>query len=224
MSEIVMITSGKGGVGKTTTTALLGLQLSQMDKKVVLIDTDFGLRNLDLLFSLENKIFYNIVDVLSGTCVLKQALLPVAPNLYLIPGTKNQHFQLTKDMLLPILSILEEQFDYILIDTPAGITDIHRSILPCVSKSVLVTTWDKSSIADGIAMSRLLHKENKPICCIFNEQRMKKTVLFNKAHPEDACFEFFDCDYIGTIPHQRYLSFDDKRKPIKSVKQICTRL
>ncbi len=224
MSEIVMITSGKGGVGKTTTTALMGLQLSQMDKKVVLIDTDFGLRNLDILFSLENKIIYNIVDVLHGTCTLKQALLAITNNLYLIPGTKNTDFRLTTDNLLPILSILDEQFDYILIDTPAGITDTHRCLLPCVSQSILVTTWDKASISDGIAMSRLLHCMDKPIRCILNEQHAKHLPAFWNKHPEEICFEFFDGDYIGTIPFQKEITMHRKQRTIKSIRQICTKI
>ena len=77
MSEVIMIASGKGGVGKTTVTALLGSQLARMDKTVVMLDTDFGLRNLDLYFQLQDRIVYNLVDVLCGTCSFQQAIIPI---------------------------------------------------------------------------------------------------------------------------------------------------
>ena len=88
MGEVITFTSGKGGVGKTTTTANVGVGLSQLDKKVVLIDTDIGLRNLDVVMGLENRIMYNLVDVLCGRCRIKQALIRDKrfPNLYIIPS------------------------------------------------------------------------------------------------------------------------------------------
>ena len=88
MGEVIVITSGKGGVGKTTTTANIGTGLAQMDKKVILIDTDIGLRNLDVVMGLENRIVYNLVDVIEGNCRLKQAVIRDRkyPNLYLIPS------------------------------------------------------------------------------------------------------------------------------------------
>ena len=96
MGEVIVITSGKGGVGKTTTTANIGTGLAQMDKKVILIDTDIGLRNLDVVMGLENRIVYNLVDVIEGNCRLKQAVIRDRkyPNLYLIPSAQ------TKDLSL----------------------------------------------------------------------------------------------------------------------------
>ena len=90
MGEVIVITSGKGGVGKTTTTANIGTGLAQMDKKVILIDTDIGLRNLDVVMGLENRIVYNLVDVIEGNCRLKQAVIRDRkyPNLYLIPSAQ----------------------------------------------------------------------------------------------------------------------------------------
>ena len=92
MSEVIVITSGKGGVGKTTTTANVGTGLAQLNKKVVLIDTDIGLRNLDVVMGLENRIVYNLVDVIEGSCRLKQALIRDKryENLYLLPSAHEQ--------------------------------------------------------------------------------------------------------------------------------------
>ena len=94
MGEVIVITSGKGGVGKTTTTANIGTGLAQMDKKVILIDTDIGLRNLDVVMGLENRIVYNLVDVIEGNCRLKQAVIRDRkyPNLYLIPSAQTMRF------------------------------------------------------------------------------------------------------------------------------------
>ena len=92
MSEVIVITSGKGGVGKTTTTANVGTGLAQLNKKVIMIDTDIGLRNLDVVMGLENRIVYNLVDVIEGNCRIKQALIRDRryPSLYLLPSAQTK--------------------------------------------------------------------------------------------------------------------------------------
>ena len=113
MSEVIVITSGKGGVGKTTTTANVGTGLAQLDKKVVLIDTDIGLRNLDVVMGLENRIVYNLVDVVEGNCRIKQALIKDKryPNLYLLPSAQTRD----KSAVSPeqMVKLIEELKDYI---------------------------------------------------------------------------------------------------------------
>ena len=101
MSEVIVVTSGKGGVGKTTSTANIGMGLAQMDKRVVMIDTDIGLRNLDVILGLENRIIYNLVDVIEGTCRLKQALIRDKryPGLFLLPSAQ------TRDKSLSLIHI-----------------------------------------------------------------------------------------------------------------------
>ena len=124
MGESIVITSGKGGVGKTTTTANLGTALAALGYKVVVIDGDTGLRNLDVLMGLENRIIYTIFDVIEGRCRLKQALIKDKkfPNLYLLPTaqTKDKNDLSSEDML-KIVNELKKDNDYILIDCPAGI-------------------------------------------------------------------------------------------------------
>ena len=124
MGEVIVITSGKGGVGKTTTTANIGAGLSKLEKKVVVIDTDLGLRNLDVVMGLENLIVYNLVDVIEGTCRLKQAMIRDKryENLYLLPSAQTRDkTAISPGQMKKLTSELKEEFDYILLDCPAGI-------------------------------------------------------------------------------------------------------
>ena len=129
MGEVIVITSGKGGVGKTTTTANIGTGLAQMDKKVILIDTDIGLRNLDVVMGLENRIVYNLVDVIEGNCRLKQAVIRDRkyPNLYLIPSAQTKDkTAVNPEQMKKLTEELKDEFDYILLDCPAGIFKCDR--------------------------------------------------------------------------------------------------
>ena len=124
MSEVIVITSGKGGVGKTTTTANLGTALSLEGKKTVVVDADIGLRNLDVVMGLENRIVYDMVDVVEGNCRLKQALIKDKrfDNLYLLPAAQTRDKNaITPDQMKTLCDQLRESFDYILMDCPAGI-------------------------------------------------------------------------------------------------------
>ena len=117
MSEVIVITSGKGGVGKTTTTANVGTGLAKEGKKVVLIDTDIGLRNLDVVMGLENRIVYNLVDVIEGNCRIKQALIKDKryPTLYLLPSAQTRDkTAVTPEQMEKLTNELKEEFDYIL--------------------------------------------------------------------------------------------------------------
>lgn len=124
MSRIIVVTSGKGGVGKTTCTANLGMALAKQGHKVAVVDADFGLRNLDLLLGLENRIVYTAVEVLAGECRLEQALVrdKRQPNLVLLPAAQNRTKEaVTPDQMRKLINALTKVFNYILIDSPAGI-------------------------------------------------------------------------------------------------------
>ena len=124
MCEVIVITSGKGGVGKTTTSANVGTGLARMGKKVCLIDTDIGLRNLDVVMGLENRIVYNLVDVVEGHCRVKQALIRDKrnPSLYLLPSAQTRDkTAVSPEQMIKMVTHLREQFDYIILDCPAGI-------------------------------------------------------------------------------------------------------
>lgn len=164
MGEVITFTSGKGGVGKTTTTANVGVGLSQLDKKVVLIDTDIGLRNLDVVMGLENRIMYNLVDVLTGRCRIKQALIKDKrfPNLYIIPSACiKEHTRLSKAQMLHLLEDLKAEFDYILIDSPAGIDDGFELAVAGADQVVVVTTPQVAAVHDADCVLRILKQHHK---------------------------------------------------------------
>ena len=128
MAEVITITSGKGGVGKSTATANLAVGLAQEiekeNKKVVAVDFDIGLRNLDMLLGLENRIVYDVIDVMEGKCNLSQALIShkKTKNLYFLPASQTKDKTiLDKDKVGALIDELRQKFDYVLIDSPAGI-------------------------------------------------------------------------------------------------------
>ena len=125
MGEVIVITSGKGGVGKTTTVANIGTGLAMMGKKTVVVDTDIGLRNLDVVLGLENRIVYNLVDVVNGSCRLKQALIKDKrhPELYLLPSAQTKDkTAVSPEQMIKLTDDLREEFDYILLDCPAELS------------------------------------------------------------------------------------------------------
>ena len=159
MGEVIVITSGKGGVGKTTTTANLGAGLSKLDKKVVVIDTDLGLRNLDVVMGLENLIVYNLVDVIEGTCRLKQALIRDKryENLYLLPSAQTKDkTAISPGQMKKLTSELKEEFDYILLDCPAGIEQGFMNAIAGANRAIIVTTPEVSAIRDADRIIGLL--------------------------------------------------------------------
>ena len=152
MSQVIVITSGKGGVGKTTTSANVGTGLAILGKRVVLIDTDIGLRNLDVVMGLENRIVYNLVDVIEGNCRMKQALIRDKryPNLYLLPSAQTRDkTAVTPEQMKKLADDLREEFDYILLDCPAGIEQGFRNAIAGADRALVVTTPEVSAIRDA---------------------------------------------------------------------------
>ena len=141
--RVIVITSGKGGVGKTTTSANIGTALAKSGAKVVLIDTDIGLRNLDLLLGLENRIVYTLVDVVEERCKLKQALVKDKknPNLCLLAAAQTRDkTAVTAEQLKEICEELQEDYDFILVDCPAGIEHGFQTAISGASEAIVVTT------------------------------------------------------------------------------------
>ena len=159
MSEVIVITSGKGGVGKTTTTANVGTGLAKEGKKVVLIDTDIGLRNLDVVMGLENRIVYNLVDVIEGNCRIKQALIKDKryPTLYLLPSAQTRDkTAVTPEQMEKLTNELKEEFDYILLDCPAGIEQGFKNAIAGADRAIVVTTPEVSAVRDADRIIGLL--------------------------------------------------------------------
>ena len=152
MSEIYVITSGKGGVGKTTTTANLGMGLAMRGKKVVLVDTDTGLRNLDLLLGLENRIMYDLVDVTEGRVAYKKALVrhKKLENLFLLPTSQvKDKMSVNPEQLVKLCNDLRKDFDYILIDCPAGIEQGFKTAIAAADVALVVTMPEISAVRDA---------------------------------------------------------------------------
>jgi len=159
MSEVIVVTSGKGGVGKTTTSANVGSGLAAMGKRVVLIDTDIGLRNLDVVMGLENRIVYNLVDVVEGKCRIKQALIKDKrhPSLYLMPSAQTKDkTAVSPEQMVRMINQLREQFDYIILDCPAGIEQGFKNAIAGADRALVVTTPEVYAIRDADRIIGLL--------------------------------------------------------------------
>ncbi|MCI8401219.1 MAG: septum site-determining protein MinD [Lachnospiraceae bacterium] len=159
MSEVIVITSGKGGVGKTTTTANVGTGLAKLGHSVVLIDTDIGLRNLDVVMGLENRIVYNLVDVVEGNCRLKQALIKDKRynNLFLLPSAQTRDkTSVSPEQMRKLTDELKEEFDYIILDCPAGIEQGFKNAIAGADRALVVTTPEVAAIRDADRIIGLL--------------------------------------------------------------------
>ncbi|WP_088068343.1 septum site-determining protein MinD [Gottfriedia luciferensis] len=163
MGEAIVITSGKGGVGKTTTSANLGTALAMFGKKVCLIDTDIGLRNLDVVMGLENRIVYDLVDVIEGRCKTHQALIKDKrfECLYLLPAAQtSDKTAVSPEQMKVLVDELKKDYDYILIDCPAGIEQGYKNAVAGADKAIVVTTPEISSVRDADRIIGLLEQED----------------------------------------------------------------
>ena len=203
MGEVIVITSGKGGVGKTTTTANVGVGLAKLNKRVVVIDTDLGLRNLDVVMGLENRIVYNLVDVIEGNCRLKQALIKDKryENLYLLPSAQTKDkSSISPEQVRKLTEELAEEFDYILVDCPAGIEQGFQNAIAGATRALVVTTPEVSAIRDADRIIGLLEKNNiKKIDLIINRIRMAMVKRGDMMSIEDVT-EILAVHLIGAIP------------------------
>lgn len=203
MGEVIVITSGKGGVGKTTTTANVGTGLAKLDKKVVLIDTDIGLRNLDVVMGLENRIVYNLVDVIEGNCRIKQALIKDKryPNLYLLPSAQTRDkTAVSPEQMKKLSDELKNEFDYILMDCPAGIEQGFKNAIAGADRALVVTTPEVSAVRDADRIIGLLEaNEIKKTHLIVNRLR-NDMVKRGDMMSSDDVVEILAVDLIGVVP------------------------
>lgn len=159
MGEVIVITSGKGGVGKTTTTANIGTGLALAGHKVVLLDTDIGLRNLDVVMGLENRIVYDLVDVVEGFCRVKQALIKDKryEGLYLLPAAQTRDkTSVNPQQMMKLCQELKEEYDYILVDCPAGIEQGFKNAIAGADRAIVITTPEVSAVRDADRIVGLL--------------------------------------------------------------------
>ena len=202
-SEVIVVTSGKGGVGKTTTSANVGTGLAKLGKKVCLIDTDIGLRNLDVVMGLENRIVYNLVDVVEGNCRVKQALIRDKrhPGLYLMPSAQTRDKSaVTPGQMVKVIEHLKEQFDYIILDCPAGIEQGFQNAIAGADRALVVTTPEVSAIRDADRIIGLLGVWNvEDVRLIVNRVRVGMVKRGDMMSPQEV-EDILGIDLLGVIP------------------------
>ena len=227
MGETIVFTSGKGGVGKTTTIANIGAGLSQLDKKVVMLDTDMGLRNLDVVMGLEDQINYNLLDLLENRCRLNQALIRDKrfPNLYMIPASlRTLPLDQFDKAFENLLHHLKKEFDYVLIDCPAGIDQGFRFATSMADRAILLTTPHISAIKDASRVLQLLNGTKIPrvelIINGYDEKLVRKKYMLSK---KDIA-ELFDIPVLGTVPHDtKVMISQNKGIPVITMRSKATR-
>src|SRR5574344_1869755 len=202
--RVIVITSGKGGVGKTTTSANIGTALAKAGNKVVLIDTDIGLRNLALLLGLENRIVYTIVDVVEERCKLKQALVKDKknPNLCLLAAAQTRDKSaLSQENLKSICEELKEENDFILVDCPAGIEQGFQTAIAGASEAIVVTTPEMSAVRDADRIIGLLEAADgiESYKLLINRVRPNMIKSNDMMSVEDV-ENILSCEKIGVIP------------------------
>lgn len=214
MGETIVFTSGKGGVGKTTTIANIGAGLSQLDKKVVMLDADMGLRNLDVVMGMENLINYNLLDLLENKCRINQAIIRDRryPNLYMIPASlKLRKWEEYEISFQRIIRQLKKEFDYCLIDCPAGMDSGFKFAISGADRAIVVTTPHISSIRDASRIVYLLecnHFSNiNLIINDYNERLVKHNDMLSKEDIE----EILDMESLGVIPNDKKIIISQNR-------------
>jgi septum site-determining protein MinD len=226
MSEVIVITSGKGGVGKTTTSANIGTGLAMLGKKVVLIDADIGLRNLDVVMGLENRIVYNLIDVIEGNCRIKQALIKDKKysDLFLLPAAQTRDKNaVTPEQMKKLCESLKEEYDFILIDCPAGIEQGFKNAIAGADRALIVTTPEVSAIRDADRIIGLLEaNELRDSRLIVNRLRADMVKRGDMMSIDDVV-EILAIDLIGAIPDDENIVISTNNgEPIVSNQQLVS--
>lgn len=233
----LVITSGKGGVGKTTTSANIGTGLAMLGQSVVVIDADIGLRNLDVVMGLENRIVYDIVDVVEKNCRLKQALIKDKryEKLYLLPAAQTRDKSaISPEQMLELVNELKKSHDFIIVDSPAGIEQGFQNSIAGSDMAIIVTTPEISAVRDadrviGILEAKGLHNPK----VIINRIRTDMVKRGDMMSIEDI-IDILAIDLLGTVPDDEAIVIstnrgepvviDDNAKSGKAFRNITHRL
>jgi septum site-determining protein MinD len=204
----IVVTSGKGGVGKTTTSANLGTALAMNGQKVCMVDTDIGLRNLDVVMGLENRIIYNLIDVIEGECRLQQALIKDkrVETLSLLPAAQTKDKSaVTPEQMEKLVSELKEEFDYVIIDCPAGIEQGFRNAVAGADQAIVVTTPEKAAVRDADRIVGLLEREKVGMPkLIINRVRQHMVKNGDMLEVEDI-LDLLAIDLVGVVPDDDFV-------------------
>ncbi len=197
----IVITSGKGGVGKTTTSASLGAALALKGKRVLVVDGDIGLRNLDVIMGLENRIVFNLVDVAKGLCKPQQAVIKSkrSNNLYLLPASQTDDKDvISQKEMAEVLSKYKQEFDFVLVDSPAGIEQGFKNACSGVDEALLVTTPEVSAIRDADRVIGLLTAQGIEPRVIINRVDEVLVRRGDMLSPDDVC-DILGIEQIGLV-------------------------
>lgn len=203
MGRVIVLTSGKGGVGKSTSTANLGTALAMLGKKVVLVDADVGLRNLDVIMGLEARVVYTSMDVIDGTCNIEKALVRDrrVKALNLLPASqKNNKADIQPEQMKKICKELQEDFDYVLIDSPAGIEQGFQNAAIGAEEALIITTPEISAVRDAdriIGLLQNMHIEEMNL--VINRLSPQMVKAGNMMDPQDI-IDILSIDLVGVVP------------------------
>lgn len=201
--RVLVVTSGKGGVGKTTATANIGAGLALRNRKVVLIDADIGLRNLDVVMGLENRIVYDLVNVVEKTCKIKQALIKDKrfENLFLLPAAQTREKDAVKpEQMKELCEELRKEFDYIIIDCPAGIEQGFRNAIAGADQAIIVTTPDVSAVRDADRIIGLLQANEIPAPRLIVNRVRQQMVRKGDMMDIDDVNDILAIELLGVVP------------------------
>ncbi len=202
MGRAIVITSGKGGVGKTTTAANLGVALARQGNRVVLIDADIGLRNLDVVMGLENRIVYHLVDVINGKCTPEKALIKDRriDNLFLLPASQTDEKEsVNPEQMRELVYFLKSACDFVIIDCPAGIEQGFRNAIAGADEAIVVATPDVSSIRDADRVAGLLAINDVPARLIVN-RISAEMVRRGDSLSQDDVIDILALELLGAVP------------------------
>ena len=214
MGEVIVITSGKGGVGKTTTTANIGTGLAFLGYKVVMIDTDIGLRNLDVVMGLENRIVYDLVDVVHGHCRVKQALIRDKrfEDLHLLPASQTRDKNsVNEEQMRKLCKEFKEEYDYVLVDCPAGIEGGFKNAIAGADRAIVVTTPEVSAVRDADRIVGLLEANDlKNPKLIINRLRPHMVKMGDMMDIDDI-IEILAIGLLGVVPEDEFIVVSTNR-------------
>jgi septum site-determining protein MinD len=236
-ARVITVTSGKGGVGKTTTTANISVALARLGRRVACIDADIGLRNLDVVLGLENRIVYDVVDVVEGRCALRQALIKDKrlSELYLLPASqKRDKSAVRPGDLIKLCNELKPEFDYLLIDSAAGIEEGFKTAVAPADEVIIVTNPEVSAVRDADRVVGLIEEAEKgPARLILNRLKPGLVQRGDMLDTGDV-LDILAIDLIGIVPEDEGVlissnrgnpaAFDDKSAAGKSFRNIARRL
>jgi septum site-determining protein MinD len=213
-AQVATITSGKGGVGKTTTTANIAVALAMNGKKVVCIDGDIGLRNLDVVLGLENRIVYDLVDVVEGRCRLRQAMIrdKRLPELYLIPAAQTRDKSaISPSDMVRLCDDLRPEFDWILIDSPAGIERGFRNAVAPSDLVIVVTNPEVSAVRDADRIIGLIEAEEKGPARLIINRLNPALIKRGDMLTADDVLELLAVDLLGIVPEDENVVVSSNR-------------